>query len=240
MISTTLTLVLLSSPQVHGPTLANPGVDPLDAVEAVSEETQAVTTEHWAKHQVVYGTREVPVLGTLKTRMDTYVIARVRRTEDEIQIDERACKVKYSDVGGVKVYVDANALPDSRVVYERVEGTPHYTMEGIINWGEEDIDEDGEPGLRVYVDAPVCSGNLHVTNKTTTNARGFGDDKGTPIYGEVTLSISQKILGAESRCLSGMAKDSWERSKGKFRYTKIKANETCRSLLDAGWPVKAS
>ena len=239
MISTTLTLVLLSSPQVHGATLANPGVDPTSLHERMADETAAVKTEHWAGHQVVFGTREVPVLGTLQTRMDTWVIARVRRTEDEIQIDQRACKVNYSDVGGVKVYVDANALPDSRIVFERVEGTPHYTMEGIVNWGEEDIDEDGEPGMRVYVDAPVCSGNLHVTNKTTTNARAFGDDQGSPIYGEVTLSVSQKILGSESKCLAGMAKDSWERSKGTFRYTKIKANETCRSLLDAGWPVKA-
>ena len=110
---------------------------------------------------------------------------------------------------------------------------------GVVNWGEEDLDEDGNPGLRVYIDAPVCSGNLHVTNKTTTNARGFGDDKGTPIHGEVTISNRQKILDADGKCLSAMAKDSYERSKGSFRYVRIKAGDTCSSLLGAAWPVKA-
>lgn len=243
MISATLTLVLLSSPQISG---ASPLVaDPLELVEFAGQmagsETEAapVKTEYWAGHQVVFGTREVPVLGTLETRMDTYVLARVRRSDNEIQIDQRACKIDYSDVGGVKIYVDADALPDSRLLFERVEGTPHYSMTGVVNWGEEDLDEDGYPGLRVYIDAPVCSGNLHVTNKTTTNARGFGDDKGTPIHGEVTISNRQKILDADGKCLSAMAKDSYERSKGSFRYTRIKAGETCSSLLGATWPVKA-
>jgi hypothetical protein len=227
MISATLTFVLLSS--------SAPGVTTLPAADS----DQSIKTEYWAGHQVVFGTREVPVLGTLETRMDTYVIARVRRSGDDIQIDQRACKVDYSDIGGVKVYVDADALPDSRIVFERVPGTPHYTMSGTVNWGEEDLDEDGKPGMRVYVDAPVCSGNLHVSNKTTTNARGFGDEQGSPIYGEVTISTRQKILDAEGKCLSAMAKDSFERSQGSFRYAKIKASETCQSLLAAGWPVKA-
>jgi|SRR5690606_23346902 len=221
MLSATLSVVLLGSPVISS------GAD-----EA------PITTEHWAGHQVTFGTREVPVLGTLETRLDTYVIARVRRQGGTIQIDQRACKVDYGDVGGVKVYVDANALPDSRIVFEQVEGTPHYSMSGTVNWGEEDIDEDGNPGMRVYVDAPICAGNLHVTNKTTTSARAFSDDGG-PLFGEVTISVRQRILGAEGRCLAAMSEDSYERSKGSFRYTKIKANETCKSLLDAGWPVKA-
>lgn len=241
MICATLTLVLLSSPQISGASPLTPNADPraLHEFAAAEGTSSAVKTEYWAGHQVVFGKREVPVLGTLETRMDTYVLARVRRSENEIQIDQRACKVDYSDVGGVRVYVDADGLPDSRILFERVEGTPHYLMDGTVNWGEEDIDGDGNPGMRVYVDAPVCSGALHVTNKTTTNARAFGDDEGTPIHGEVTISVRQRILGAEGKCLAAMAKDSFERSKGSFRYTKIKANETCQSLLDAGWPVKA-
>lgn len=225
MLSATLAVVLLGSPVIAAGTEEAPT-------------TEAITTEHWAGHQVTFGTRDVPVLGTLETRLDTYVIARVRRQGGTVQIDQRACKVEYGDVGGVKVYVDANSLPDSRIVFEQVEGTPHYAMSGTVNWGEEDIDEDGNPGMRVYVDAPICSGNLHVTNKTTTAARAFSDDGG-PLYGEVTISVRQKILGAEGRCLAAMSEDSYERSKGSFRYTKIKANETCKSLLDAGWPVKA-
>ncbi|EDM76026.1 hypothetical protein PPSIR1_32954 [Plesiocystis pacifica SIR-1] len=233
MISITLSLVLASTPQVGASTLLDAGLTPAAA------EDEVVTTEYWAGHQVAFGTREVPVLGTMQTRMDNYTIARVRKTADGIQIDQRACKVDYNDEGGVKVYVDANVLPDSRLVFERVEGTPHYTMSGTVNWGEEDIDEDGNPGMRVYVDAPVCSGNLHVTNRTTTNARAFPDENGGTLRGEVTISVRQKILGAEGKCLSALAEDSFERSKGSFRYTKIKAGETCKSLLDAGWPVKA-
>lgn len=232
MLSATLAVVLLGSPSI------SPELSPeLSPVMSGIEEAP-ITTEHWAGHQVTFGTREVPVLGTLETRLDTYVIARVRRQGSTVQIDQRACKVEYGDVGGVKVYVDANALPDSRIVFEQVDGTPHYSMSGTVNWGEEDIDEDGNPGMRVYVDAPICSGNLHVTNKTTTVARAFSDNGG-PLYGEVTISVRQRILGAEGRCLAAMAEDSYERSKGSFRYTKIKANETCKSLLAAGWPVKA-
>ena len=223
------------------PAPSEPAIEVEDAapIPTGEGETKAVKTEYWAGHQVAFGTREVPVLGTLETRMDTWVIARVRHQGDTVQIDQRACKVNYEDVGGVKVYVDANALPDSRLIFERVEGTPHFTMEGVVNWGEEDIDEDGNPGMRVYVDAPVCSGSLHVTNKTTTNARAFVESEGAPFYGEVTISVRQKILGADGKCLSALAKDSWERSKGSFRYTKIKSTDTCQTLLDAGWPVKA-
>ena len=255
MISATLTFALLSSPAVTGTSpfaahlqadaqvvSAEAMFDAATELEAFAEgeaEAEVVRTEYWAGHQVVFGTREVPVLGTLQTRMDTYVIARVRRSESEIQIDERACKVDYVDVGGVKIYVDPAGLPDSRVVYERVEGTPHYAMSGTLDWGREDVDEDGKPGMRVYIDAPVCSGNLHVSNRTTTIARAFGDDEGTPIRGEVTLNTHQRILDAEGKCLSAVAKDSYERSQGKFRYTKVKANATCSSLLDAGWPTKA-
>src|SRR5262245_38438157 len=199
MLAAALTFALLSSPQI----VAETGAE---------VEKAPPKTEYWAGHQVVFGTRKVPVLGVLETRMDTYVIARVRRTEETIQIDQRACKVDYADVGGVKVYVDVDALPDSRIVFERVEGTPHYSMTGVVNWGEEDLDEDGKPGGRVYVDAPICSRNLDATNKTTTNARAFGDDEGSPIHGEVTISNRQKILDAEGRCLSAMAKDSFERS----------------------------
>ncbi len=241
MISATLSLVVLTSPMLSGPTLTTPSLDPLGVHEHVAQleaasGTTAVKTEYWAGHQVVEGTREVPVLGTLHTRMDTYTLARVRRQGDTVTIDQRACKVDFTDVGGVKVYIDADVLPDSRLVFERVEDTPHYLMTGEVVWDEEDIDEDGKPGMRVYVDAPVCSGNLHVTNKTITNARAFGD-KG-PFYGEVTVTVRQKILDAEGTCLSGVAKDSYERSKGSFEYTKIKADATCQSLLDEGWPVK--
>jgi len=238
VISPTLTFALLSSPLVMGPS-ALIEADPVELAASDDPDSQPARTEYWAGHQVVFGTREVPVLGTLETRMDTYVIARVRRTATEVQIDERACKVDYGDIGGVKVYVDANDLPDSRVVFERVEGTPHYTMSGTVNWGREDIDEDGKPGMRVYVDAPVCSGALHVSNKTTTIARAFGKDDTTPLRGEVTLSVRQTIFDAEGKCLDAISKDSFERSKGKFRYTKIKANETCQSLLGGAWPVSA-
>jgi hypothetical protein len=223
MISALLPLVILTTT----PTLAGNG------------EAKAVKTEYWAGHQVVHGTREVPVLGTLQTQLDTYTLARVRRNDDDgtVQIDQRACKVDFTDVGGLSVYIDADALPDSRMIFEQVEGTPHYLMTGEVRWDEEDVDGDGNPGMSVYVDAAICSGNLHVSNKTITNARAFGDEG--PFYGEVTVTVRQKILGAEGKCLKAVSEDSFERSKCSFRYVKIKADETCTSLLEAGWPVKA-
>ncbi len=197
-----------------------------------------VKTEYWAGHQIVQGTREVPVLGTLNTQLDTYTIARVRRNDDgTVQVDQRACKVDFTDVGGLSVLIDADSLPDSRMIFEPVDGTVHYLMTGEVRWDEEDVDNDGNPGMTVYVDASICTGNLYVSNKTITNARAFGDEG--PFYGEVTVTVRQKILGAEGKCLQALSKDSFERSKGSFRYVKVKANDTCTSLLDAGWPVKA-
>lgn len=229
MPSALLSLVLLTTPML------SPGG--FDASAPVGEPT-AVKTEYWAGHQVVYGTREVPVLGTLQTQLDNYTIARVRRNGDgTVQIDERACKVSFTEVGGLKVYIDADVLPDSRMIFEPVEDTQLYTMTGEVRWDEEDIDGDGNPGMKVYVDAPICSGNLHVSNKTITNARAFGDEG--PFYGEVTVTVRQKILDAEGKCLKAVSQDSYERSKGSFRYAKIKPDDTCTSLLDAGWPVKA-
>lgn len=226
MISALLPLVILTTT----PTLASFAGEPAGTGKAVK-------TEYWAGHQAVHGEREVPVLGTLQTTLDTYTIARVRRNDDgTVQIDQRACKVDFADLSGVKVYIDADALPDSRMIFEQVEDTPHYLMTGEVRWDEEDVDGDGNPGMSVYVDAPVCSGNLHVSNKTITNARAFGDEG--PFYGEVTVTVRQKILGAEGKCLQALSEDSFERSKGSFRYVKIKADDTCTSLLDAGWPVK--
>jgi hypothetical protein len=225
MISALLPLVILTT---------TPSLEPAGP----AAEKKPVKTEYWAGHQVVHGTREVPVLGTLQTQLDNYTIARVRRNADgTVQVDERACKVEFADVGGLEVHIDADALPDSRMIFEPVEDTQLYTMTGEVRWDEEDIDGDGNPGMSVYVDAPICSGNLHVSNKTITNARAFGDEG--PFYGEVTVTVRQKILGAEGRCLQAVSEDSFERSKGSFRYVKIKADETCTSLLDAGWPVKA-
>ncbi len=218
---------------------SSPEADPLTDL-AESEQPAAVVTEYWAGHQVVYGTREVPVIGTMNTRMETFVIAQAQRQGDNIVVEQSACKVIYYDEGGVNVYFDVSALPDSRMIFERVEDTPLFTMTNEVKWGEEDIDDDGNPGMKVTVDASVCSGDLHVTNRSITNARASEDNEGKVVLsGQVTVSIRQKILGAEGRCLSALAEDSYERSTGGFKYVPISADMNCRKLIDAGWPVSA-
>ncbi len=188
----------------------------------------------WAGHHVQLGARDLPFRGKTQTRTDTYVLATARRVGDKLVLTERACTVNFAKVGGVKVWLDAAALPASTFTLHEADdgwvGTSH------VKWQREDIDDDGAPGMTVNVDG-VCSGQLHVANDSLTMATA--DVGGGSIQGKARVTISQRILGAKGKCLEWMAEDSAEIVSARFAYVPVPAGTTCESLTREGWPVKA-
>ncbi len=192
----------------------------------------------WAGHQVVTGEKKVPVLGTLSTRVDTYTLATVRRSGDQLLVEQTACEVEFKKVAGTQIDMKISALPRTRTRF-KLDGEGGKVLGGsVVKWGREDLDRDGKPGMSVQVDAPMCGGTLHVANNSRTRARGtlYG---ATGMRGTVDVVTDQEILGADGGCLERMAKDSSERNQGHFAFVQVDAASTCKALLAEGWPVRA-
>jgi hypothetical protein len=195
---------------------------------------------YWAGHEVINGTKQIPVIGKLKTRTETYSIARV--TSDPavpggLILDANACRVSFKKVAGIGVSMDATKLPASQVRL-KPEGAG-LKGGGRIRWGREDVDKDGRPGAAVSVDSTMCGGTLHVSNDSRISMSSDGASS-AGMTGRVNVRVSQSILEAEGRCLSRMAKDESASSSGRFAYTQVPAGSSCASLMRGGWPVRAN
>lgn len=194
-------------------------------------------TETWAGHQVVLGERKVPFLGKLKTRVDTFLIARVQRGSDGIELVQKACSVRFAKVAGVKVEFDGQHIPIGRVRFDWSEDEGAYTASPRIAWGDDDVDDDGKPGLTVDVDAGLCSGTLYVANDQRTTISAVTNAAGA-LVGDVRVSLEQEILGVEGRCLEMVSKDTREISKGRIGYTPVPNGTDCDDLSTIAWPVR--
>ncbi len=192
----------------------------------------------WAGHQVALGRREIPVKGEVETRMDSFVLARLVRQGNLVELHQTACHVRFSKVAGVTVLMQADALPETRMVFasDADDGT---LLEGrsVVAWAAEDLDDDGHPGITVRVQAPVCAGELYVSNRSKTKATARLTP--TRLEGRAKVHVRQQILGAEGACLSAVAKDTDEHQSGPFAYVPVPEGTTCETLLLQGWPVIA-
>ncbi len=204
---------------------------------AAAAESTTPPAERWAGHQVVFGTRDVPFKGTVRTRTDTFTLAQVRRSADGIELVETACRVLMEKVAGVEVRIDAAGLPRSTAHFSSNDDAGNFVSESELGWGEDDVDGDGNPGVTVEVDAPVCSGELYVTNRSQTNATA--EFVGRRFQGSAQVRVVQHIIDAEGACLSMVARDTDERVSGPFAYVRVPAEASCESLLRDGWPVDA-
>lgn len=200
--------------------------------------TPATLPRMWAGHQVMLGQRTVPLKGTVQTRTDTFVIAQMSRDGELVEFTESACRVRFSSIGGVTVSIDAEAIPPSRTVYVARDSEPDvWSGRSVVGWSTTDIDNDGHPGMTVRVRAPVCSGELYVSNQSRTRATATL----TPerLEGRANVRVRQSVLGARGACLSAVAEDTDERQAGPFAYVPVDDNATCASLMASGWPVSA-
>lgn len=191
----------------------------------------------WAGHQVTFGRRHVPFKGEVETRMDTFVLARMRSDGGLIELDQTACHVRFSKVAGVMVHMNAEALPESHMVFATNDDTGQLVGRSLVAWANEDIDDDGHPGMTIHVKAPVCSGDLYVSNRSNTKATAtIGPDR---LEGSAKVHVRQEILGTEGACLGVVAKATDERVAGPFAYVPVPAGTTCETLFRQGWPVTA-
>ncbi|MEM9456445.1 MAG: hypothetical protein AAGF11_19850 [Myxococcota bacterium] len=191
----------------------------------------------WAGHQVTFGQRKVPFKGKVQTRTDSFVIARLDRDGDLLKLEQTACQVRFSKVAGVRVHMDADALPQTRMVFSGREDSAELAGRSIVAWSSADIDEDGNPGMTVRVDAPICSGELYVANRSKTRATATVEPQ--RIEGKARVRVKQQILGAKGACLSAVAKDTDENQSGPFAYVPVPEGSTCATLMAQGWPVSA-
>lgn len=198
--------------------------------------TQSVDGQVWAGHQVSFGKRDVPFKGEVRTRTDTWTIARVKHKGDEITLSQEACMVVIKPVAGVRVRMDARALPANDFGFSSNGVDLKGTSE--VSWSREDVDGDGHPGMTVHVDSAVCSGELYVANRSRTRARA--ELSGEALRGTARVTVDQEILGAKGACLSVVASDTHEVVTGPFAYAPVEATATCRSLMQTGWPIDAT
>lgn len=194
--------------------------------------------ETWVGHQVTHGRREIPVMGTLETRTDTWVVAEARRIDaTTVEITERACRVRVAEAAGARISIPDQAvrkLPATTVRYALHPQTGLWQAgPWRAGWDRRDHDGDGHPGLTITVDAPLCGGRLHVASEAQSIARARWE--GPRFHGELKVKLSQTILGAEGTCLSVVSSDSEERLSGRLGYTRVEAGATCESLERAGW-----
>jgi hypothetical protein len=190
----------------------------------------------WAGHHVTLGRRDVPFLGRRETRTDAWVLARLRsRADGSIEIAQETCRVAFGRVAGVQVSMDGHALPSSTLKLFEDDGA--LGGRSVVAWDEDDVDDDGHPGMTVRVRARVCSGELYVANRSDTRARARVVDG--RIYGTTSVHVVQTVLGARGACLSVVASDTDERQRGTFAFAPVDAGETCESLTKNGWPIAA-
>ncbi len=203
-----------------------------------SPTTTAATPRVWAGHHVVFGKRKIPVRGTLRTRMDTFVLATMVEQDGHLEIVEQPCHVEIAPVAGISVTMDARHVPPASMALKVDAGSHHWVGSAENGWQDQDIDGDGHPGMTVSIDAPICSGKLYVSQSARTVARLHR--AGDHISGSTHVSVHQTILGAEGACLSALARDSREVVTGPRAYAPVPVGTTCEQLLAGPWPVKAT
>ena len=210
------------------------GAAPLPSLDSAAAELPTT----WAGHQVTFGRREIAFKGEVETRMDSFVLARLRRLDGGVlELTQTACHVRFSKVAGVMVHMDAEALPRTRMLLAP-DDEGELRGRSLVAWADEDVDDDGHPGMTVHVRAPVCSGDLYVTNRSTTKASATLS--GTELRGRARVQVRQEILGAEGACLGAVAKTTDEQVTGPFAYVPVPEGTTCETLFNQGWPVTAS
>lgn len=212
--------------------------EPLDGQAALDlGGSLPVREQLWLGHTWVGSQRELPVLGTLETRTDTWVLARVIDHGDRLEIEQRPCAMEIKPVAGVRVGMDPAAVPDLPAARFTLLDTGDGGLEALAwttGWDEEDLDRDGEPGVTMRVRSALCGGRLQVASQARSTAqarRGAGGLEGT-----IEVDVGQRILDASGACLRMAARDSTDTVRGRFRYTPAPVGATCASVPLDAWP----
>jgi hypothetical protein len=199
------------------------------------------TVEVWAGHQILRGLRKVPLHGQVPVSTEAYVLAKVQRQGNHIEIRQRFCRVEPAPVKSVTIALPPASIASMPsailVVLVAADGSAKIAPWDVA-WGQDDIDSDGHPGATFVVGGTFCSGDVYVASQSHYEATSAHLD-GQVLSGEMKVTQKQQILGAKGLCLSAMAGDSVESQHGTFAYRPVPAGTTCQSLTGKPWPVKA-
>lgn len=191
----------------------------------------------WAGHLVAHGTRAIPFHGTVRTRSDTYVLARLTPQGEGFVLTQEPCRIAFQPTAGVQLSMGVHGLPRERVRL----ATHGSTFEGRseVVWDRDDIDGDGHPGTTVSIASRLCSGDLYISHHARSSSTAYFTDARARLVGHAEVHIRQEVLGSNSVCLRVVARTSDEVVRGPIAYVPVAADATCQGLLRHGWPVDA-
>ena len=212
--------------------LALPAILQADSTNAPQPTSDPVVQETWLGHQVVQTSREIMVIGKIKTQVDAFVLAKVKRTNNRIEIKQEVCALQFSENFGVTVSMSSETvskLPAAAMVFQKQPSSSKFVAKPWeVVWDERDLEGDKEPGATVHVDAGVCSGEIYVGSSTRSIATGELTQTGFSAH--VNVDMEQTIFGASNWCLSVAVTDSIEHQKGFLSYKVVPKETTCQSL----------
>jgi hypothetical protein len=214
----------------------------LAALLAPDAGASAPRVEAWVGHQVLKGKRKIPLFGEKETHTENFFLAEARFVGQKIQIQQKLCRIEIQPVGSVTASmtpVTVGRLPRSQFTVEvhgegKLSATPWSH-----GWDDEDVDADGAPGATVNISGSSCTGEVYASNQSTTTLTA-GQLTGDGMEGRISVTLRQRILGANGFCLRLIAGDSQEIQTGSFAYRKVPLGTTCKSLQGKAWPIKAA
>lgn len=197
--------------------------------------------EIWLGRQVVVGTKPLMIIGDVETRTESYLLARVTRSENTLTIEQQACSVSFGEVFGVQTAMapaTLKKLPVTRFTLTLGADGALTASPWRVAWDETDLDGDGHPGVTVAISSRMCSGELFVASDTLTSIRqaSLTDDR---INGELTVVVDQLLLGSTARCLMLGADEQHDQQQGRFTYQRLDTTDTvtCADIPAARWPT---
>lgn len=197
--------------------------------------------ELWAGQQITDAVRKVPVLGPIHTRTTVTTLATVVHDADGARVFiDRPCRITIDNDHGVKLHFDPAAVRSMPPVTFKFLPTETGFSAGPWHggWGTADVDSDGNDGIAVRVEAPMCGGTLHIASNTESRATAVTSNAG--LTGEIRVTIQREIVKASNPCLGLVDRHQTENVSGNFAWVPVPAGSTCESLETAGWPAVAT
>jgi hypothetical protein len=201
---------------------------------------EASPVELWAGHHILRGMRHVPFHSDVLDEAENFVLAKVQRRGDHIELRQHFCRIESKPVKGVTVaflHAAVSRMPASTVIIDVAADGQVKIASWDVEWGREDLDGDAKPGATLTVSGTFCSGDVYVSSQSHYSVERAHLD-GNVLSGELKVEQKQQILGASGLCLRAMAGDSSEIQRGVLAYRPVPAGTTCQSLAGKPWPVK--
>ena len=192
----------------------------------------------WAGTQTMWGTAQIPLIGTITTRTDLRVLARVSRSPTGIALTQSTCDVHMEPIAGVRMWMlptSVSRLPDVTITLNKG-ADDGLTGTWTTRWSKTDVDSDGFPGVSLQVEVPLCGGQIYLAADTQSVAPARFN--GNELHGVVTAVLQKYILGASNACLRLAAAQSQETLHGVIHYRPVNPDLRCATVPENAWPAR--